>query len=284
MVQKSIGQVLKERRTLLDWSLAQAEKQTKIKRIYISALETDNHAVLPGDFYVRAYLKQYADKLDLDAAALLEALDTKGFVEVEGPFEDTGNYRFIRPDQRIPERPEQLTFANGELSEGEGIQTGTIRKYLPMILLSSVAVLILLLVGGVIAFSFVNTNKDLSETGNFTVASKATSSSSSASVLSYSTNGANLTIQVKKTSNPTSLNLSLTNTTSQAVVNLTNSNISNVTLSADNPSATASINSNAASSNLSLSSPNLISLVVNGVSVPNNQLQNIATITIEIGN
>ena len=66
MAKKTVGQVLRDQRAKLDMTLNEAEDLTQIQKMYIVALEHDDYDALPGDFYVKAYLKQYAERLDLD--------------------------------------------------------------------------------------------------------------------------------------------------------------------------------------------------------------------------
>lgn len=67
----SIGQRLASARRTQGKSLEDVEQATKIRPRYIEALEHDQFAVIPGDVYVRSFLKTYANYLGLDAGALL---------------------------------------------------------------------------------------------------------------------------------------------------------------------------------------------------------------------
>ena len=60
---------VRERRGL---SLADAERETKIRQKYLAALEDDNLAALPGPLYVRGFLRNYALFLGVDADETLE--------------------------------------------------------------------------------------------------------------------------------------------------------------------------------------------------------------------
>src|SRR4051812_42703676 len=56
-------------------SLTEAERETKIRQKYITALEDDNHALLPGPTYARGFLRNYAAYLELDANELIHLYD-----------------------------------------------------------------------------------------------------------------------------------------------------------------------------------------------------------------
>ena len=55
-----IGEQLKAARLEKQLSLDDIQEITKIQRRYLSAIEENNLSVLPGDFYVRAFIRQYA--------------------------------------------------------------------------------------------------------------------------------------------------------------------------------------------------------------------------------
>lgn len=65
------GQRLREARERQGISLAEAERETHIRRQYLEALERDDWQACPGEFYARAFLRTYASYLSLDPAELL---------------------------------------------------------------------------------------------------------------------------------------------------------------------------------------------------------------------
>ncbi|KAB8138799.1 helix-turn-helix domain-containing protein [Gracilibacillus oryzae] len=66
-----IGERLKQEREAKNLTLNDIQKQTKIQTRYLNAIEEENFNVMPGSFYVRAFIKEYATVLDLDADALM---------------------------------------------------------------------------------------------------------------------------------------------------------------------------------------------------------------------
>ncbi|WP_172209078.1 helix-turn-helix domain-containing protein [Lactococcus hodotermopsidis] len=124
MAQKTVGQVLRDKRAKLDMTLNEAENLSQIQKIYIVALEHDDYEALPGEFYVKAYLKQYAVRLQLDSDKLISAYEKNERIEVEEPTDFAENYRFVKPSERVVEE-ENLTK--------------TWRYYLPIVLLGIAA-------------------------------------------------------------------------------------------------------------------------------------------------
>ena len=66
-----IGEQLKAARLEKQLSLDDIQEITKIQRRYLSAIEENNLSVLPGDFYVRAFIRQYALAVGLHPDELL---------------------------------------------------------------------------------------------------------------------------------------------------------------------------------------------------------------------
>lgn len=61
-----LGQKLKEAREAKGLSLDQLQEMTKIQKRYLVSIEEGNYSALPGEFYVRGFIKQYAEAVGLD--------------------------------------------------------------------------------------------------------------------------------------------------------------------------------------------------------------------------
>jgi len=71
LVVTELGQKLKEARGTKGLSIDQLHEVTKIQKRHLVAIEEGNYDVLPGAFYARAFIKQYADAVGLNGEELL---------------------------------------------------------------------------------------------------------------------------------------------------------------------------------------------------------------------
>jgi cytoskeletal protein RodZ len=71
LVVTELGQKLKEARGTKGLSIDQLHEITKIQKRHLVAIEEGNYDVLPGAFYARAFIKQYADAVGLNGEELL---------------------------------------------------------------------------------------------------------------------------------------------------------------------------------------------------------------------
>ncbi|MEA1008981.1 MULTISPECIES: helix-turn-helix domain-containing protein [Bacillus cereus group] len=71
LVVTELGQKLKEVREAKGLSIDQLHEITKIQKRHLIAIEEGNYDVLPGAFYARAFIKQYADAIGLNGEELL---------------------------------------------------------------------------------------------------------------------------------------------------------------------------------------------------------------------
>ncbi|KOY73308.1 Xre-like DNA-binding protein [Apilactobacillus kunkeei DSM 12361 = ATCC 700308] len=73
--QVEIGKSLHDARVAKGMSIDDIQKITKIQKHYLEAIEQGNFAELPGDFYVRAFIKQFADTVGVNGIELLNEHD-----------------------------------------------------------------------------------------------------------------------------------------------------------------------------------------------------------------
>jgi len=66
-----LGQLLRKARLEKGISLEDLQEVTKIRKRYLEAIEEGNFKVLPGTFYIRAFIKSYAEAVGLDPNEVL---------------------------------------------------------------------------------------------------------------------------------------------------------------------------------------------------------------------
>lgn len=78
-----IGAVLRQARESLGLSYAEAERETRIPRYHLQALEEERFDAFLARVYVRGFLRIYSQFLNLDSSGLLPLLPAEGPVEEE---------------------------------------------------------------------------------------------------------------------------------------------------------------------------------------------------------
>jgi len=66
-----LGDLLRKAREQRGYTLDDIQEYTKIRKRYLEAIESGEYKVLPGSFYVRAFVKTYAETVGLDAEEVL---------------------------------------------------------------------------------------------------------------------------------------------------------------------------------------------------------------------
>ena len=72
-----LGTILKEARIAKNLSLDDLQEITKIQKRYLIGIEEGNYSLMPGNFYVRAFIKQYAEAVGLDPEELFEEFNNE---------------------------------------------------------------------------------------------------------------------------------------------------------------------------------------------------------------
>ena len=79
-----IGNSLREARLRQGYELPRAEADTKIRAKYLRALEEEHFDVLPGETYVKGFLRTYAEYLGLDGQLYVDEFNSR-FTRDEEP-------------------------------------------------------------------------------------------------------------------------------------------------------------------------------------------------------
>lgn len=191
-----IGEQLRKAREAKGLSISDIEKATKIQSRYLEAIENNNFDKLPGDFYVRAFIRQYAQIVGLDGKELLSQYQGEVANEVtsdvsqpeESPAQEVHEEAHeeepapAKPVENKPARVSASRPAKREVAE-EAPKDAKWRKLVPRLALGC-GIALLLLIGGMV---FANMKKTGSSSqkenagSSVTITSKKSSSKKSSS-------------------------------------------------------------------------------------------------------
>ncbi len=159
-----IGQKLRNARIKKGYTIDDLQQVTKIQKRYLIAIEEGQFDHLPGDFYVRAFIKQYCEAVDLDSSELLD--------EYKAEIPDSQPHETVEEEQ--PTKKRSITESSDSFFSG-------LRNYVPQIIVGVVIIVII----GVIIFGMVHRSSSSSEVtipkDNSSQTTKKSSSSSSKS-------------------------------------------------------------------------------------------------------
>ena len=137
-----IGEKLKEARKAKGYTLDDLQQMTKIQKRYLIAIEEGNYDVMPGKFYARAFIKQYADTVGLNGDQLLE------------------EYTDAVPHTHDEEYVEKVSTDQTRSGKNtENVFLTKVQEYLPTILIGLLAVAIV----AAIYFAVIKTNNQGNE-------------------------------------------------------------------------------------------------------------------------
>ncbi|WP_449237044.1 helix-turn-helix domain-containing protein [Bacillus songklensis] len=111
-----LGKRLREAREQQNMSLEDLQKLTKIQKRYLIGIEEGKYELMPGKFYVRAFIKQYCETVGLNPEEIFE------------------EYKSDIPATQTEELPDQLSRVRTH--KESGVQDSKIFDALPKILLT----------------------------------------------------------------------------------------------------------------------------------------------------
>jgi len=284
----TIGARLKTARIDKGLTIDDLQQITKIQKRYLIAIEDEQFDKLPGDFYVRAFVKQYAETVDLDGNALLEeyrdqlpSMQTEKLVQ---------NVDEVQPT-RVASREQPTSPAN------------RVRNYLPTIVVTAIVVVILLFIWFMAVRTHAGSGSSTNTTSSSvevssskTSSSKASSKASSSSASSSSKASSKSKEQAIKADGSSDTAYTLTNGAdkNKVVITSTKSAWTSVTTNgtqtwqgtlAANGSHTVTLPSNASTVKFQLGNAVATTVTINGKKFnfnPNNSTTLVRTITLTI--
>lgn len=108
MASVDIGKKLKDARLQKDMSLDELQQITKTQKRYLVAIEENDFDSMPGTFYIRAFIRQYASAVGLDGNELVAIYDGK---------EETQNPDQVSEEEFMKESRTQIYDSNNKLAK-----------------------------------------------------------------------------------------------------------------------------------------------------------------------
>ena len=127
----TVGQKLKEARIAKGLTLDDLQQTTKIQKRYLIAIEEGNYDALPGTFYVKAFVKQYAETVGLDPNEIVSELD-----------KDLGTSTTEQNNTEVTSRMQKREESVSHNDKSNNLNA-KLTKYLPMTIIVVVVIAIL---------------------------------------------------------------------------------------------------------------------------------------------
>ena len=110
-----LGERLKEARKKKGYTLEDVQKITKIQKRYLANIEEEDYSNMPGAFYVRAFIKQYAEAVGVD------------------PEEALAMYRDSSREEEVEKKEEEQQVVKEPLTKPTFEMSSSMREWLPKI-------------------------------------------------------------------------------------------------------------------------------------------------------
>ncbi len=69
---QTVGEILRSERERKGLSVKEIELATSIRTIYITAIEEGNYSIIPGEVYLKGFIRNYANSLGLDSQQIID--------------------------------------------------------------------------------------------------------------------------------------------------------------------------------------------------------------------
>ncbi|MBF6978568.1 helix-turn-helix domain-containing protein [Tuanshanicoccus lijuaniae] len=149
----ALGTKLRDARIEKGYTLNTLQQMTKIQKKYLVAIEEGNLSELPGSFYIRAFVKQYADVVGLNGDDILQ--EYAGELEVFPEANEAPVINNIESEElgsRVKARQDSFEKNNLEI----------ILSYLPLLFL--IAIILMIIITLIMAISRMNnSNKPIEQ-------------------------------------------------------------------------------------------------------------------------
>ena len=131
-----IGKVLREARVAKGLSIDDIQELTKIQKRYLEAIEEGNYRILPGQFYVKAFIRQYAEAVGVDTTEFVESNNTAVSQEI------------VEKEESEPIKPvkEDIPSRSAKTREPINVKSSPMMDYLPRILIGVLVIAVIAVV------------------------------------------------------------------------------------------------------------------------------------------
>lgn len=202
----TLGSTLKEKRTELGLTLEEVSQKVDIQQRYLQALEDNRLDVIPGEYYIKDFVKRYATLLKLDGNKLLGELSKQ---KLEDEALTTAS---------LPSKPEKPVMTeednNGNQNISVGVSNGEEQETEPLMpnkaplnkkrVSLAIILVLLILMGGVYAlFQAMNQQPNDSQIAQTSSSSSATSTSQLEQTTSTTTTTSSQTTTIETTTQTT---------------------------------------------------------------------------------
>ncbi|MCT0151217.1 helix-turn-helix domain-containing protein [Fructilactobacillus fructivorans] len=145
----NIGQLLRKARVDAGMSIDDVQKKTKIQKRYLEAIEEDNFAALPGDFYVRAFVKQFADAVGLNGSEFIQKYDQdlpggENANSIDNESREGQNYNGNQPEPAQSQQSSQRTARHDPSSPEPNHSGWNMRKLVPIV---GIVIIVVIIIG-----------------------------------------------------------------------------------------------------------------------------------------
>ncbi|MFO7632852.1 MAG: helix-turn-helix domain-containing protein [Caldilinea sp.] len=106
----TIGPILRERREAMGVTLAEAEVATRIRQKYLSALESDEWDLLPGEVVGRGFLRNYSTYLGIEPTEMIERRRALADESMATVLADTSAGSPLPPERPVDYRPKDVAL------------------------------------------------------------------------------------------------------------------------------------------------------------------------------
>lgn len=192
-----IGRKLRDARVAKGLTLDDLQQTTKIQKRFLIAIEDENFDELPGDFYVRAFIKQYAETVGLDGEALLQEFN-----------EQLPDVHSVEYEEKITENEPATRSSKTKTSSG----LDNLRQYIPTVIVVVIVIAILGAIWLTAIHSRSNNKSTNADSSSVSVSSSSTKKTSSSSKRASSSSKS----ESKKDSSSSALKVTAASRTSSA--------------------------------------------------------------------